>query len=404
MKKALIITFVAILVIITYVVVCKKSPKNDELVFWTLQMRDFSGYMNDVISNFEKENPEIKIKWVDIPFSEGEKRTLASVLSDNPPDLINLNPDFSALLAQKGTLYSFSDEELSQFPNAIINSLKINEKNYLIPWYATSAVTIYNKKLMSGLNTNPPQNYYELFKICAKRDKKSKALMAMTLTDGDYALKMLSKAGISLSDINSDKAENFFGNIQKAYNNSCLSKESITMTHREALEKFMAGETILFEGGSNFLNLIKENAPETFKNIGISSQITNDGYNFSMMNFVIPLKSKKRDEALKFALYMTNYENQLELAKLTNVLATNKKALNSSFYTKVKTGDIFETARLTSAKQMNNLQHAVFLNNRKDVVTLINNTVQKILLNKDNTSDILKDCQKSLTVLVRYNL
>lgn len=42
------------------------------------------------------------IKWVDVPFSEGEKRTLAAVMTDNPPDLINLNPDFSALLAQKG--------------------------------------------------------------------------------------------------------------------------------------------------------------------------------------------------------------------------------------------------------------------------------------------------------------
>ena len=89
-----------------------KPKKSDELVFWTLQMRDFSAYMQKVISEFETQNPEIKIKWVDVPFSEGEKRTLASILSDNPPDLINLNPDFSTLLAEKGTLNVFSDDEL----------------------------------------------------------------------------------------------------------------------------------------------------------------------------------------------------------------------------------------------------------------------------------------------------
>ena len=78
----------------------KEKSSQNEVIFWTLQMSDFSDYMNGVISEFEAQNPEIKIKWIDVPFSEGEKRTLASVLSDNPPDLINLNPDFSATLAQ----------------------------------------------------------------------------------------------------------------------------------------------------------------------------------------------------------------------------------------------------------------------------------------------------------------
>ena len=64
-------------------------------------MGDYSGYMYKVIRTYEKEHPNVRIKWVDVPFSEGEKRTLAAVMTDNPPDLINLNPDFSAILAQK---------------------------------------------------------------------------------------------------------------------------------------------------------------------------------------------------------------------------------------------------------------------------------------------------------------
>ena len=125
---------------------------NNEVVFWTLQMSYFSSYMNGVISDFEKENPDIKIKWIDVPFSEGEKRTLASVMSDNPPDLINLNPDFSATLAQKGTLYEIPEEYAEQYNQAIVNSLKYNGKLYSLPWYATSAITIYNKDLINNLN------------------------------------------------------------------------------------------------------------------------------------------------------------------------------------------------------------------------------------------------------------
>ena len=38
-----------------------QSEKNNEVVFWTLQMSDFSNYMNEVISEFEAQNPNIKI-------------------------------------------------------------------------------------------------------------------------------------------------------------------------------------------------------------------------------------------------------------------------------------------------------------------------------------------------------
>ena len=87
-------------------------------------MSDFAPYINGVIDEFEAQNPDVKIKWVDVPFSEGEKRTLASVLSDNPPDLVNLNPDFSATLAHKGALYEIPQDKLGQFNSSILSSLK----------------------------------------------------------------------------------------------------------------------------------------------------------------------------------------------------------------------------------------------------------------------------------------
>ena len=98
MKKFLITIFSIVLL-----TGCANKTTEKEISFWTLQMGDFAPYINKIISEYEAKNPNTKIKWVDIPFSEGEKRTLAAVMTDCPPDLINLNPDFSALLAQKGT-------------------------------------------------------------------------------------------------------------------------------------------------------------------------------------------------------------------------------------------------------------------------------------------------------------
>ena len=142
-------------------------------------MNDFAPYMQKVINNFERENPDIKIKWIDVPFSEGEKRTLASVLSDNPPDLINLNPDFSALLAQRGALYEIDEQYTVQYNKSVINSLKYNGKLYSLPWYATSAVTIYNEDLLAKSNVSIPSTYEDLLLTAPKIKEKTGAYVIL---------------------------------------------------------------------------------------------------------------------------------------------------------------------------------------------------------------------------------
>ena len=107
MKNKYIATLIVFILTVTFLLTgcsTKKSNEN-ELVFWTLQMGTFDKYITGIIDEFEAQNPDIKLKWVDVPYSEGEKRTLAALLSDNPPDLINLTPDFSAMAAQKNTLF-----------------------------------------------------------------------------------------------------------------------------------------------------------------------------------------------------------------------------------------------------------------------------------------------------------
>lgn len=383
----------------------KTSKNSNEVIFWTLQMSDFSDYMNNVISEFETQNPEIKIKWIDVPFSEGEKRTLASVLSDNPPDLINLNPDFSATLAQKGTLYEIPQESVKEFNQEIVDSLKYKEKLYSIPWYATSAVTIYNKSLIQKANIQIPKTYDELI-ISAKtvREKTDAYIFLPNITENDTMLKILNKYGInSYNNINSQASTDIFNKFKTLYQNDLIPKESITQTHREALEKYMSENIVLFQAGANFLNMIAENAPQTYANTDIAPQLTGSlqQNDFSLMNFVIPLRAKKKDEALKFALFLTNEENQLELAKLTNIIATNKKALNNEFYTTYDDKDLMAKARVISAKQLSKVQPVLKTSrNQKDVNNLINSAVQEILLNKTDTQTALDKVAKNWKTLV----
>ncbi len=407
MKKFLLITIIVFLVILTapYSSLKNKNTSKSEVIFWTLQMNDFSDYMQNVIKEFETQNPDIKIKWIDVPFSEGEKRTLASVLSDNPPDLINLNPDFSATLAQKGTLYEIPTDAVHEFNDEIIDSLKYNNKLYSIPWYATSAVTIYNKDLIKKAGMKIPQTYEEL-KLSAPivRQKTNAYIFLPNITENDTMLKILNKYGInSYKNINSKKSEEVFELFKEMYQQTLIPKESITQTHREALEKYMSGNIVLFQAGANFLNMIKENAPSTYAMTDVAPQLTGElgQYDFSLMNFVIPLRAKHKNEALKFALFLTNEQNQLELAKLTNVISTNKKALQNDFYTKYDEKDLMSKARVISAKQLNKIKPAMKSErNQKDINNIINTSVQEILLNKNQTDVILEKVSKDWQELI----
>lgn len=381
----------------------KHKRVDNEVVFWTLQMNDFAPYMNKVINEFEKQNPEIKIKWIDVPFSEGEKRTLASVLSDTPPDLINLNPDFSALLAQRGALYEIEPQYTGQYNKAIINSLKYNGKLYSLPWYATSAVTIYNKSLLEKSGVKLPDTYEDISKISATIHEKTGSYAILpNITENDTMLRILNKYGVSYKNLNSDKSVYVFELFKNLYTKDLIPKESITQTHREALEKYMAEKIVFFQAGANFLTMIKENAPSTYQNTDVAPQITGElGQNdFSLMNFVIPLRAKHKTEALKFALFLTNYENQLEMAKLTNILAVNQKTLEDSFYNHYNEKDLIAKARVISAKQLNSIE-PVFspAKNQKEINTIVNTAVQQILLNQNSTKNILDDVQKKINIL-----
>ena len=371
--------------------VFKKPSTNNEVVFWTLQMSDFASYINGVIKDFETENPDIKIKWVDVPFSEGEKRTLASVLSDNPPDLVNLNPDFSATLAHKGALEEIKKEDLAQFNKEILKSLETNGKIYSIPWYATSAITIYNKSLL----VNVPKTYEQMANYAPQIRKSGAYITLPNITENDTMLKILNKYP-------EEKRKYVFELFKNLYANDLIPKETVTMTLQEALEKYMSGNIALLGAGANFLNMIKENAPEIYSKTDVAPQIKGDlGQNdFSLMNFVIPLRAKHKKQALKFALFLTNDKNQLELAKLTNVLAVNESTLQDDFYKKYQNGDLIGKARVISASQLNKLYPTFKTQkNQKEINNLVNNAVQNILLDKDKTENILNKLVKNIELL-----
>lgn len=383
MGKKLLITAIIILILcfIGHSIFYKKNNVKT-FTFWTIQLKaPYGDSIQKNIDEFKKNHPDIEVIWVDIPISEAKKRAIASILGGNPPDLINLNPEFSSLLAQKNSLEYFSEEDIKDYNKALIDELRYEGKIYAIPFYATSAVTILNKNKFK--NCKFPKTYDDILKLSSC---KTAPVFGIALNEGDVFSKILNKYDISKDNLNPDNLDEIYKLFYEMKNKNLLLKDTLTINHRESIEKYMAESAAFTVAGSNFINMIRENAPSVYKNSIVYSQLTgkNGKYDVSIMNFVIPKMAKNKDLAREFLFLLTNVENQLELSKKTNVLPANQKALNDRYF-KNCSNDLIDKSRCIAARQLNNPQSKNFgVRNKKEINETVNKAFEELFLNGEN--------------------
>ena len=145
------------------------------------------------------------------------------------------------------------------------------------------------------------------------------------------------------------------------------------------------------------MNIVKENAPTIYEATSLTPQIVGSTgkYDFSLMNLIIPSKAKHKEAALKFAVFLTNKNNQLEFAKLTSVLPVNKEALADSYFKKSSTKE--ELARKISAEQIQNIGEGVKNSrNKKNIILLTNTALAEIMSGKADVEPTLVELNKKI--------
>ncbi|HEY9703807.1 MAG TPA: sugar ABC transporter substrate-binding protein, partial [Allocoleopsis sp.] len=346
-KKFIIFTLLGLL--FSWLVSCGTNPtpsnspqtqggvKTEQIEFWTMQLQpQYTDYFNQLITDFQSANPNIKVSWQDIPWSGMQSKILTSVSAKTAPDVVNLNPDFASELANRNAWLTLD----AKIPDAIrqeylpnmwqANSL--NNKIFGIPWYLTTNVTIYNTDLFKQAGiTTPPTTYIELAQVAQKvKEKTGKYAFFITCvpSDSNELLESLVSMGVKLVDdqgkaaFNSPEGKTAFQYWIDLYQKGFLPKESLTQGQRDGINLYQSGQTAILLSGSEVLNTIEKNAPAIAKVSALSPQISGNTNktNVAVMNLVINNDSKHPDSALKFALFVTNNQNQLVFAQKANVL------------------------------------------------------------------------------------
>lgn len=348
----------------------KSASGNQEVEFWTMQLQpQFTDYFNNLIANFEAKNPGVKIRWVDVPWSAMDSKILTAVSAKTAPDVVNLNPDFASQLASRNAWLELDTKVPAQvragyLPN-IWKASTLNGKSFGLPWYLATGITIYNTDLFKQAGiSQPPATYAELAQVARQmKEKTGKYAFFATFVPEDSAqvLESFVQMGIQLVDaqgkaaFNTPEGKAAFQYWVDLYKNGLLPKEALTQGHQRAIELYQAGEIAMLDSGIQFLKTIANNAPAIAQVSATAPQITGKTgkRNVAVMNLIVPRDTEQPENALKFALFVTNDENQLAFAKAANVLPSTVKALQDNYFKALPaSATSMDKARVVSASQL----------------------------------------------------
>jgi len=387
----------------------QSSNGSQEVEFWTMQLQpDFTDYFNQLIAEYETQNPRITIRWVDVPWADMQSKVLTAVTAGTAPDVVNLNPDFAAQLASKNAWLPL-DEVVTEtdkqvyLPN-IWQANSLDGESFGIPWYLTTNVTFYNQVLLDSAGVAPPTTYAELAEVARQvKAKTGKYAYFTTFVPEDSAdvLQSFVQMGVNLVDdqgnaaFDTPEGRAVFQFWTDLYQNDLLPKEVLTQGHRRAIELYQAGEVALLSTGAEFFPTIEANAPDVAAVTGSSPQITGDTgkQNVAVMNLVIPASTDAPEAAVDFALYLTNDANQLNFAKAANVLPSTVAALQDDYFTPAPDDSQgVEKARAVSATQMEQAEVLIpAMDGIKELQAIIYDNLQAAMLGQKTVEEAVAD-------------
>lgn len=347
-----------------------KSQETKKVTFWTMSLSPaFDDYLNGLIEDFETQNPNVEIDWVDVPWGDTETRVLTAATSNTLPDVINLNLPFSQKLAQNDLLLDMNQNAADvkdDYFKGCWNASTYNNKVFALPWYITSNMVYYNQDLFekAGLDPNSyPTSFDELYEYAKKIKEKTNAYGYMTFFQDQFIMEELERMGIRLfnddftkANFNTPQVIEAAAYYKKMLDEKLIPSETITSKSGtgEAIQLYSTGELAMFFGGTSHARMIKDNSQDIYNNTGVAPQILgkNGKSNIAVMNIVVPKSSKVIDEALSFAKFLTNNENQVEFAKAAGaIVPSTKDSLNDDFFS-VSDGTAATEARIMSAKEV----------------------------------------------------
>jgi multiple sugar transport system substrate-binding protein len=386
-----------------------------DITFQTWNLRaNFKTYFDGLVADFEKKYPGTHVKWIDQPAEGYADKISADAAGGTLPDVVNVSPDLVAPLAKAGLALDLDKAAAKYRPEYLAGAWASHQipgtgGTYAFPWYLNTGPLFYNKTLFkqAGLDPEqPPKTYGELFADALKMAQQSGGKVATlanvpTIEDfGRYGSQLMNKAGTGFA-FNDAKGVELLTKYKELYDAKALDPQALTATPESTGKKFLTGAVAMNPGSALDLDNFRKQAPNLYKNIGITDQITSTGHvNMYVMGVMVNSRTKHTAASVAFAHFVTDAQNQMSFAKKVAIFPSTAGSLDDPYFTR-EDGTDETRVRIAAAKSLKNAVNYTPVLFSDQMKTALRNEVAKTLQGKESPKAALDNAVKACDRLLQ---
>jgi len=276
-----------ILCFIMLVFLCTSCTKNnEEITFSSWGSITETEILHTLISDFEKDNPDIKINFIHIPQNYFQKLHLLFA-SNTEPDIIFINNLYLPIYADK--LEDLSSFNIDLYYPQSIEVMKVNGQLKAIPRDISDLVFYYNKDISGKISPN--WSFEEFYNVIKRNTNKSH--FGVSFESDIY------KADPYIQTLGFDEGIKFYKNLEGKYAPSPSDVGSSTLA-----QMFLDKKIVFYLSGRWMYPKIKECADFEFGVIPFPGVTTSDA-----SGWAISKNSKHKEKAFRFLKYISSKES-----------------------------------------------------------------------------------------------
>lgn len=278
LKRLLVLLFIPFLL-------CSCGKKNiEEITFSSWGSITETRILTELINDYEKNNPNIKVHFLHVPQNYFQKIHLLFA-SSTAPDVIFINnlylPVYSSQLENLNSIVNTEE----YYPQAI-EALSINNNLYAVPRDISNFVFYYNKNITG--NINPNWTLDDLETLIKKISNKNHYGISYE-RDVYWASPYITTLGF-------DNGINFYKNLEGKYAPSPAQVGSSTQA-----QMFLDEKLGLYLSGRWMYPKIKETAKFPYGIVTFPGTVTSDASGWAVYK-----NSKHKEQAVKFIKYLSS--------------------------------------------------------------------------------------------------
>lgn len=398
----------------------KGSSEKVELSYWdNLADNAHTKVYKDLISEFEKENPNITVKYVPLPSDQAKSKFDVAIQSKTAPDCgVIYQYWLNDFVAEDGLLplddfistWDAKDELVDTIQKSIKDTAP-DGKTYGLAQYFVIPTLWYNKAIFKKAGLSAPTTWDETFQDVVKLTDKKNGVYGFSIRGGAGSSQQLEQmlyqySGITdmfdkdgKSTINDPKHVEFLEKFAKLYN-VYTPESDITNASTQMLSAFGSGSAAMIFANIGSYSVNKSALGEDcgavikLKSIQNSTVIVSNG----VANLSIFKNSKHPKEAFQFISYLAGHKADSKLNEAFGDVPCNKEALKDDWVQ--KSAPIKEAADVFLSSDTKFATLPIYVSGYFD---LHQNTLakdfQNVLLGKETAKQYLDNWANQMTQL-----